>query len=138
MPVDADRPDFNAVYAAIIAANCFLQLHTLSLNLQNGQLERLALLALPNFHSAFSALEAIGYAFQSLATLVISPLSGGGRLENWTRRLLLLNGALGALGAVVALFDRPLIILAGARLWNLVVPAAMILIAIQFRRSGQA
>ncbi len=129
---------FSAVYAAIIAANYFLQLHTLSLNLQNGQLEGLALLALPNFHSAFFALEAIGYAFQSLATLAISPLFGSGRLEVWTRRLLLLNGALGVLGAVVAPFDWPLIILAGAGLWSLVFPAAMILIAVLFRWSEQA
>lgn len=129
---------FSAVYAAIIAANYFLQLHTLNLSLQNGQLEGLALLALPNFHSAFFALEAIGYGFQSLATIAISPLFSGGRLENWIRRLLLLNGALGVLGVAVAPFDRPLIILAGAGLWSLVFPAAMILIAILFRRSGQA
>jgi hypothetical protein len=58
---------FAGVYAAIIPANYYLQLFVVRLNLESGTLDGLALLAQPNFHSVFFALETLGYALLSLA-----------------------------------------------------------------------
>jgi hypothetical protein len=72
---------FSSVYAAIICTNYYIQLFVVRLNLINGTLEGLALLAMPNLHSAFFALETIGYSFLSLATLVGQAFTGG-KLES--------------------------------------------------------
>jgi hypothetical protein len=72
--------------------NYYLQLFVVRLNLLAGQLESLVLFAMPNFHSAFFALEAIGYCFSSLATLVVVPVFSGGKLASWIRGLFILNG----------------------------------------------
>lgn len=126
-----------AAYAAVIAGNYFLQLHTVRLNLLAGTLEGVALLSLPNFHSAFFALEAAGYGLQSLAALTwIAAFPGPKRRAAWIRALLALSGALGVWGLILAPFDLPLLVLAGAGLWALVFPAAMVLIALEFRAGG--
>jgi hypothetical protein len=124
---------FTAAYAVIICVNYYLQLFVVRLNIAAGDLDGLALLAMPNLHSAFFALEAIGYAFLSLATLLIVPLIEGGTLARWIRLLLLVNAGLGLLAAVAAPFDLPVLIFAGLGLWSLAFPLAMILLAVHFR-----
>ncbi len=122
------------IYAAIVCSNYYLQLFVVRLNLLAGQLEGLALLAMPNFHSMFFALEAIGYLFSSLATLVVVPIFSGGRLANWIRGLFIVNGAIGILGAIIAPFDQPLVILVSLGFWSLYYPISMILVGIYFKR----
>lgn len=128
---------FSVIYATIVITNYYLQWFVVRLNLLNGQLEGLALLAMPNFHSVFFALEAVGYLFSSLATLAVYPLFSGGKLADWIRRLFILNGAVGILGAVVAPFDRPFLILASLGLWSLYYPISMILVGIFFKRARE-
>ena len=65
---------FTTVYATVICTNYYLQLFVVRLNILNKDLEGLSLLAMPNLHSVFFALESIGYAFLSLATLAITPI----------------------------------------------------------------
>ncbi len=125
---------FSAIYATIISSNYYLQLFVVRLNIVTGDLEGLQLLAMPNLHSVFFALEALGYMFLSLATLFILPLFGRGKLAKWLRAAIIVSGGLGIFGAIVALFDRPLLIFAGLGLWSLSFPIAMILIAIYFRK----
>ena len=126
------------MYATFVCFNYYLQLFVVRLNLLAGQLEGLALLAMPNFHSAFFALEAIGYFFASLATLAAAPVFSGGRLEGWIRGLFILNGAIGVFGIIVAPFDRPFLILATLGLWVVYFPIAMILVALYFRNARKA
>ncbi len=54
---------FTIIYATIIWINGYLQLFVLRLNIIQGQLESLAILAMPNTHSVFYSLEAIGMGF---------------------------------------------------------------------------
>lgn len=122
------------IYTAIISTNYYLQLFVVRLNILAGDLEGLTLLALPNLHSIFFALEVLGYGFLSLALLAVSPALGGGKLHTWMRRLFILNGLAGVYGVVVAPFDRPALIFAGLGLWSVIFPAAMILSGIFFRR----
>ncbi len=123
---------FTAVYSAIITSIYALQLHTVSLNIAAGDLEGVSLLALPNFHSAFFALDTLGYAFLSLAMLAVIPLFPGPGARRWTRWLLFLDGGLGILGLILLPLDLPWAIVAGGGLWGLTFPLVMVLIARQF------
>ena len=125
----------SSAYAAIICTNYYLQLFVVRLNLYSGDLEGIALLAMPNLHSVFFALETIGYAFLSVATFFLLPVITGGGLQKWIRLFLLLSGGTGIFGAVVAVFDQPVLIFAGLGIWSLSFPLAMILLSIHFRRA---
>jgi len=126
---------FAIVYAAIIPTNYYLQLFVVRLNLQSGTLEGLSILAQPNLHSIFFALETLGYGFLSLATLFISLVFNSGKLEIWIRSLFIVSGAVGIFGVLVAPFDQPYLIFAGLGLWSLAFPISTILLSIFFRRS---
>jgi hypothetical protein len=126
---------FAGVYAAIIPTNYYLQLFVVRLNLGNGTLDGLSLLAQPNFHSVFFALETLGYAFLSLATLFVSQVFSGGKLEIWIRGLFIISGAVGIFGVLVAPFDQPYLIFAGLGIWSLAFPISTILLCIFFRKA---
>ncbi len=128
---------FATIYATIICSNAYLQLFVVRLNILQGQLEGLALLAMPNLRSVFFGLEALGYGFLSVATLVVSPAFTGGRLANWIRGLFVVNGVIGIYGVIIAPLDNPVLILAGLGLWNLVFPVSMILLCIYFKNAGR-
>ena len=124
----------SGAYTAIICTNYNLQLFVVRLNILSGDLSGLSLLAMPNLHSVFFALETVGYAFLSIAALCIVPVISGGRLGNGIRICLLVSSGMGLFGAVVAPFDQPVLIFAGLGIWSLVFPVAMILIGVYFRR----
>ncbi|NTU83971.1 MAG: hypothetical protein HGA45_32135 [Chloroflexales bacterium] len=126
---------FASVYVAIIPTNYYLQLFVVRLNLESRTLDGLALLAQPNFHSVFFALETLGYTFLSLATLFVSQVFSGGKLERWIRWLFIVSGAVGIFGVLVAPFDQPYLIFAGLGLWSLAFPISTILLSIFFRRA---
>jgi hypothetical protein len=126
---------FASVYVAIIPANYYLQLFVVRLNLASGTLDGLALLAQPNLHSVFFAMETLGYTFLSLATLFVSQAFSGGKLQDWIRWLFIVSGALGIFGVLVAPFDRPSLVFAGLGIWSLAFPISMILLGVFFRRA---
>ncbi len=123
----------SAIYATIISVNYYIQLFVVRLNILSGDLDGLQLLAMPNLHSVFFALEAIGYMFLSLAMLFTLPIFGNGKLARWIRVFVIISSGLGIFGAIVALFDQPMLIFAGLGLWSLTFPIAMFLIARYFR-----
>ncbi len=123
----------SAIYATIISVNYYIQLFVVRLNILSGDLDGLQLLAMPNLHSVFFALEVIGYMFLSLAMLFTLPVFGNGKLARWIRVFVIISSGLGIFGTIVALFDQPLLIFAGLGLWSLTFPIAMVLIARYFR-----
>ena len=129
---------FATVYAAIIPTNYYLQLFVVRLNLESGTLDGLALLAQSNLHSVFFALETLGYTFLSLATLFVSQVFSGGKLESWIRWLFIVSGAVGIFGVIVAPFDQPYLIFAGLGIWSFAFPISTILLSIFFRRAQKA
>ncbi|CAN1211316.1 DUF4386 domain-containing protein [Tumidithrix helvetica PCC 7403] len=126
---------FTIVYAAIIPTNYYLQLFVVRLNLQSGTLEGLSILAQPNLHSIFFALETLGYGFLSLATIFVSLVFTSGKLEIWMRSLFIVSGAVGIFGVLAAPFGQPYLIFAGLGIWSLAFPISTILLSIFFRRS---
>lgn len=93
-----------------------------------------SLIGLAFLHSTFFALETLGYAFLSLATLFVSSVFTSGKLEIWIRSLFIVSGAVGILGVLVAPFDQPYLVFAGLGLWSLAFPISTILLSIFFRR----
>lgn len=128
---------FSAIYAAIICTNYYVQLVAVRLNVLHGDMEGLALLAMPNFRSVFFALEALGYTFLSLATLSAAPVFTGSRVADWIRRLFVANALLSLFGVVVAPFDLPMVVFAGLWLWALLFPTSTLLVALYFRNLGR-
>lgn len=128
---------FAIVYAAIIPTNYYLQLFVVRLNIKASSLDGLALLAQPNLHSVFFALETLGYAFLSLATLFVSQVFTQGKLEIWIRRMFIVSGSVGIFGVLIAPFDQPNLIFAGLGLWSVAFPIATILLVIFFKRAGK-
>jgi hypothetical protein len=128
---------FTVVYAVIIPTNYYLQLFVVRLNLQSGTLEGLSILAQPNLHSVFFALETLGYGFLSLATLFVSLVFTNGKLEIWMRSLFIVSGAVGIFGLLIAPFDQPYLIFAGLGIWSIAFPLSTILLSIFFRRLKQ-
>ncbi|HEX5751570.1 MAG TPA: hypothetical protein VFZ09_35440 [Archangium sp.] len=124
---------FTLAYMAIICTNDYLQLFVVRLNLSSGDLEGLSLLAMPNFHSAFFAIETIGYSFLGLGTLSAACVFHGDEVQNWIRRLFAANGILGVATVPVALLDVPMVLLPGLGLWSLISLVSLILVAIYFK-----
>jgi hypothetical protein len=123
---------FSSAYAAVICVNYYLQLFVVRLNIASGDLEGLPLLAMPNLHSVFFALETMGYAFLSAAMLFLIPIILDGKLGKWIAAFIIVSSTLGLFGAVVALFDRPMLIFAGLGIWSLTFPIAMALLGFYF------
>jgi len=126
---------FTIVYAAIIPTNYYLQLFVVRLNLQSGTLEGLSILAQPNLHSTFFALETLGYGFLSLATLFVSLVFTRSNLGIWIRSLFIISGAVGIFALLIAPFDQPYLIFAGLGIWSIAFPISTILLSIFFSRS---
>jgi hypothetical protein len=125
---------FAAVYAATISVNYAMQLFVVRLNILAGDLEGLAILAMPNRRSIFVALEAVGYGFFGLMALATAFVFAGTRLHSWIRVMYLVTGATGVVGMVGAIADQPVLMLTGFGLSLLAFLAAAILTSIHFGR----
>jgi hypothetical protein len=125
---------FAAVYAAIISVNYVIQMFVVRLNLLAGDLEGLALIAMPNRRGLFVALEAVGYGFFGLMALAGAAVFAGTRLQRWIRGLYLTTGATGVAGVAGALADQPVVMLTAFGLSLLAFLAAAILTSLHFAR----
>ena len=129
---------FAAIYATIIATNYVLQLFVVRLNVAAGELEDLALLAMPNPRSVFSALEITGYGFFALMALAAGAAFSGRGLERWVRYTFLVAGMTGLAGAAGGLADQRIVMLTGFGLSMLAFLAAAVLLGVYFWRLGRA
>jgi len=124
---------FGAVYAAIIAANDYLQLITVRGSLLAGQFEGLDPLVWTNPYSVFGALEGLGYLFQSLALAALLPLFGSGRHHRSIRWLLTAILVIGGATVLVQLLELYVLLFPGLVLWSLVFAPTMLLIGARIR-----
>lgn len=124
---------FGAVYAAIIAANDYLQLITVRGSLMAGQLEGLDPFVWTNPYSVFGALEGLGYLFQSLALAALLPVFSSGRFARPIRWLLVTILVIGVGTIVVQLLELYVLLFPGLVLWSVVFAPAMLLVAAWLR-----
>lgn len=129
---------FAVIYAVVASFNYTAQLVVVRGNLQGGDPQGLALLAMGNPRSLFWGLAILGYNFyMALATLFVLPALGKGTLERWIGGLFSVNAAASILAGInyFVTLDayHPLGLVASA-VWCLAFPAATILLAIRFHR----
>ena len=128
---------FAAAYAMMIGINYTLQLAWVPELVRQGN-PSLARITLQNPHSIGWVLEMFGYAFLGLATWAIALVFWGSRMMNTIRYLLIANGFISILGAVMATRGMSWIYqtigIIGYILWNLLIIVTMVLIYFEFRR----
>lgn len=122
---------FSGAYMVLVDFNYYVQLTAVRHSLLAGETSGLAILAMPNLHSLFTSLEALGCLFMGFAGLALAPLFRHTSLEKWICALLILNGVLSAVGAVATVTDAVMVIFAGLGVWCLVFLTMLLLALVQ-------
>jgi hypothetical protein len=129
---------FSIMYAVFVTANYVVQLATvIPMNLK-GRLSEVRILD-QSPHSLFWDFDALGYIFMGLGMLIALPAFGNGAGEKWAKRMFLANALMTPLIAVVyfaPVFSEKLLLLGAA--WGITAPAAMICLALVFKKRTQS
>jgi hypothetical protein len=119
---------FSLGYAVLISFNYYMQLTLVAKGLYSD------VFAMDNPQSIMWVIEVLGYGFMGLSTLFASWSLGSSKVEQAVRWLFIVNGILGIGGMIgFALGLSMGILLGGLIVWDIVMPASTILLAIMFR-----
>jgi hypothetical protein len=125
---------FALIYAVMAFMNYSTQLLSVQRAILAGETDGLAMLVHGNPHAIFWSLVS-GYIFMNLAMLFAAPVFACGKLEIWTHRFFLLNGASVVLTTVSVCIDNPLVFnLLSVIVWSPLVTIATSLLAVLFAR----
>jgi hypothetical protein len=132
---------FTVIFASLIGFNYILQsvfVPALVRAYEPAWNTIISAFSMANPSSLAWALEMWGYAFLGMATLLVAPVFSGGTLEKWTGSLLVANGILSLLGAVLTLASMDWLLRPAGYwsylLWNAVVLAMALCLAACFRQ----
>ncbi len=129
---------FTLIYATMATINYMLQLTAVRLSILNKETDGLAMFVMGNPHSLFWVMASC-YVFMNLAMLFTAPVFDGGRLERRIRRLFYANGATVIITVLGVVVDTKAVYLLGSLVpWCVVFSTATALVAVLFRRAGQA
>ena len=119
---------FSLGYAVLISFNYYMELTLVAKGLYTDAF------AMDNPQSIMWVIEVLGYGFMGFSTLFASWSFGKGKLEQAVRWLFTVNGVLGIGGMIgFALGLSMSILFGGLIVWDVVMPAATVLLAITFR-----
>lgn len=125
---------FTVIYSVFVIANYVVQLATVIPETLKGNAGEIKIL-IQSPHSMFWNFDAIGYIFMGLATLFAIPVFDKHGFSKWVRISLLANALVTPLISFVYFYpdfsDRLLLL---GLPWALTAPAAMLMIAIMFRK----
>lgn len=125
---------FALIYAGMAFINYSTQLLSVQRAILGGETDGLAMLVHGNPHAIFWSLVS-GYIFMNLAMLFAAPVFAGGKLETWTRRFFLLNGASVVLTMASVCIDNPLVFnLLSVIVWSPLFATATGFLAVLFAR----
>jgi hypothetical protein len=124
---------FATLYAVLVSLTYYVQLALVAPRLARGDTAGIEMFLFTPFDSFLYAVDILGYSFMSVATLFAATVFTGPGLERTARRLLVANGLLLPFLAL-QMYVHWLIWVAS--LWAVVFPAAMIVIAVLFRRAS--
>jgi hypothetical protein len=122
---------FATVYAVLISMNYFVQLTLVVPRLARGDTKGIEMFLFVPFDSFLYAVDILGYAFMSLATLFAAMVFERSGLERVVRLFLIANGLLLPFLALQMYFHSLIWI---AALWAITFPASTWSLAILFRR----
>jgi hypothetical protein len=125
---------FALIYAALVSIVYFVELTVVIPLAMRGEADQVELLVF-GFGTFMYAIDILGYAFMSLATLFAAPVFNGRGLERWIRCALIINGLLAPAIALQIIYP-PLFYIAAV--WVISFPAATVMLAAWFRRTRRA
>ena len=126
---------FSVIYAVFVLANYVVQLATVIPMKLKGNVEEIRILE-QTPHSLFWDFDALGYIFMGLAMLIAIPALEKKGFEKWVRISLLANALVTSLITFVYFypnFSEQLLLLGFP--WGITAPLAMIMLAINFKKS---
>lgn len=126
---------FSVIYAVFVLANYVVQLATVIPMKLKGNVEEIRILE-QTPHSLFWDFDALGYIFMGLAMLIAIPALEKKGFEKWVRISLLANALVTPLITFVYFypnFSEQLLLLGFP--WGITAPLAMIMLAINFKKS---
>ncbi len=121
---------FAIMYAVMVSISYISQLAVVAPHIARGDLDKVAIIALQD-GSFMQWIDTLGYSFMGLSTLVAAPVFAGGRIQKWIRGFFIVNGILAPFYLLAIPY--PIFLIFGIW-WMVVVPGAMILLAIVFRK----
>jgi len=126
---------FACLYAAVLGATYFLLGTVVRSAVLDGVVTGLEWLVIGSPYSVLNALEGVGYLFMGLAT-VFAGLAWRvpGKWRRATRWLLVINGAVGMVGAVVGVLGWASGSMLCLGIWSGTFPVAAILLAMRFKQ----
>lgn len=119
---------FAVMYAVMVSISYISQLAVVAPHIARGELDKVAIIALQD-GSFMQWIDTLGYSFMGLSTLVAAPVFTGGRIQKWIRGFFIVNGILAPFYLLAIPY--PIFLVFGIW-WMVVVPGAMILLAIVF------
>lgn len=129
---------FTALFAGMVGINRFVQFSIVRPAVLNGNTESVLRFMPYDTGSIMWAMEMLGWGlFLGLAALCMIPLFRKGGLEKAIRGLLITYGILGIITAIGCMTYPPLGAL-GFLAWGLILPVALILVTIWFKRMKDA
>ncbi len=129
---------FGLAFAVLAMLNYFVQLAAVRQSIQAGQTAGLEWFLQWNGRSVMSAANLLAwFGFLGLAQLFVAPVFQGGRMETWTRGLLILTGLGELWGGLMAALNQTALALPGLLLLAFGVPVVTVLIALLFRRTAK-
>lgn len=120
---------FAVIYAVMVSMSYISQLAVVAPHMARGELEKVAMIALQD-GSFMQWIDTLGYSFMGLSTLLAAPVFTGDKIRTWIRGFFIANGLLAPFYLLAIPF--PVFLVLGIW-WVVVVPGAMILLAILFR-----
>jgi hypothetical protein len=124
---------FSAVYVPLVSMSYVVEMLVVSPRMMRGELDAVSILTITSTSSVFNAIDGLGYAFMSLASLCAAPAFTGGRLERWIRWLLVGNAVLLIPTVLTYFVSRSFMVLVTP--WVITVPGSTLLIAVRFWRA---
>jgi len=124
---------FAVMYAVMVSISYISQLAVVAPHIARGELDKVAIIALQD-GSFMQWIDTLGYSFMGLSTLVAAPVFAGGRIQKWIRGFFIVNGILAPFYLLAIPY--PIFLIFGIW-WMVVVPGAMILLAIVFKKLTQ-
>ena len=121
---------FAVMYAVMVSISYISQLAVVAPHIARGELDKVAIIALQD-GSFMQWIDTLGYSFMGLSTLVAAPVFAGGRIQKWIRGFFIVNGILAPFYLLAIPY--PIFLVFGIW-WMVVVPGAMILLAIVFKK----
>lgn len=120
---------FAVIYAVLVSMSYISQLGVVAPHIARGEMEKVAIIALQD-GSFMQWIDTLGYSFMGLSTLIAAPVFAGDKIQKWIRGFFIGNGVLAPSYLLAIPF--PVFLILGVW-WIVVVPGAMILLAILFR-----